>query len=262
MPRYRITIEYDGTRYSGWQVQRGVRTVQGALIEAARRGFGDVGEVTGSGRTDAGVHALAQVAHIDLRGTMPNEKIAYALNDNLPHDVNVLAVRRVDSRFHARHDAVQRSYLYQISRRRTSFAKEYVWWVRDRLDVGAIRRCAIPLTGMHDYSSFTDQAADEGSTIVKVSDVSVGEFGPLIVIRIRGSHFLRKMVRRIVGAMVDVARGKAPNTLLSDALERPAQRVVNQTAPPSGLFLEAVAYAGERLPEPLSPAWAIGPLSM
>src|SRR5512144_2334338 len=136
MPRFKLTIEYAGTRYSGWQAQQNAKTVQGELHRAVREGLGAGRfETYGSGRTDAGVHALRQVAHLDLPAALPPDTIVARLNDSLPHDVNLLAAERVPPRFHARHSAIARSYLYQISRRRTAFAKPFVWWVREPLDV-------------------------------------------------------------------------------------------------------------------------------
>ena len=132
MPRYRLTLEYAGTRYSGWQIQKNARTVQGELHHALKAGFppGRL-ESYGAGRTDAGVHALGQVAHVDLAVESPPATLLARVNDALPHDINVLEAERVSPRFHARHSAVARSYLYQIARRRTAFAKPYVWWMRD-----------------------------------------------------------------------------------------------------------------------------------
>src|SRR5690349_22154976 len=129
--RFKLTIEYAGTRYSGWQIQKNARTVQGELARA----IADVAETAdfelyGSGRTDAGVHALAQVAHLDVHTTLPPATLRRRINDELPSDINVLDVTPVRHRFHARHDAVARSYVYQLSRRRTAFAKPFVWWVR------------------------------------------------------------------------------------------------------------------------------------
>ncbi|MGH9310012.1 MAG: tRNA pseudouridine(38-40) synthase TruA, partial [Vicinamibacterales bacterium] len=134
MPRFRLLIEYAGTRYSGWQIQKNARTVQGEIDRAIRaackpREF----ELYGSGRTDAGVHALAQVAHLDVDTTLPPETLRRRINDALPSDINVLRIERVRHRFHARHDAVARRYVYQIARRRTAFAKAYVWWVKEDL---------------------------------------------------------------------------------------------------------------------------------
>src|SRR5690242_17993140 len=134
MSRFRLTIEYAGTRYSGWQIQKNARTVQGEIDRAIRTAFGiSEFELYGSGRTDAGVHALAQVAHFDAPLTETPEVVRRQLNEELPADISVLRVERVRHRFHARHDAVARSYLYQISRRKTAFAKPFVWWVKDPL---------------------------------------------------------------------------------------------------------------------------------
>src|SRR5512132_2182537 len=139
MGRFRLDLEYVGTRYSGWQAQKNARTVQGALHDAVRA----VAERSdfdsyGSGRTDAGVHALQQVAHLDLETRLSPEALRRALNDALPADLDVLHAAKVTRQFHARHSAVARSYLYQIARRRTAFGKPLVWWIRDRLEVRAI----------------------------------------------------------------------------------------------------------------------------
>lgn len=124
MSRFKLIIEYDGTRYSGWQVQKNARTVQGEIIGAIKKVFkSDDFDFQGAGRTDAGVHALMQVAHLDIRTNLNEEKIRYALNDNLPADINILSVEKTSKNFHARKDAKYRSYLYIISKRRTAFAK-------------------------------------------------------------------------------------------------------------------------------------------
>ena len=169
MPRYRLTIEYAGTRYSGWQVQKNARTIQGELLRAVREATGAAAlDLQGSGRTDAGVHALQQVAHLDLPKAMSPEALRHQVNDALPADIHVLRVDPVPHRFHARHDAVSRSYLYQVARRRTAFAKSYVWWVKDALDVPAMREAAGVFVGMHDFQSFTDSNPDEISTRVQL----------------------------------------------------------------------------------------------
>jgi tRNA pseudouridine38-40 synthase len=208
MPRFKLVLEYAGTRYSGWQIQKNARTVQGEL----RRIVSEVTkkndfEIYGSGRTDAGVHALGQVAHLDVETRMAPESLRLAVNDLLPADIHVLALTRADPRFHARHDAVGRSYLYQISRRRTAFGKPYVWWIKDELSLPRIRAAARLFRGMHDFRSFTDQKVEDGSTKVLLEDVSVAESEALILIRIVGSHFLWKMVRRIVGVLAEAGRG-------------------------------------------------------
>ena len=134
MTKYRLTIEYDGTRFSGWQAQQNSKTVQGTILKAAEQVFGNVIEIQGAGRTDAGVHALAQVAHLSVQKELPLNKIQFGLNDLLPFDINILNVEKVHERFHARHSAVSRSYIYQISKRRTAFGKQFVWWIKDELN--------------------------------------------------------------------------------------------------------------------------------
>ena len=143
MPRFKVTLEYNGTRYSGWQIQTNARTVQGELVKAAREVTGrERFEIYGSGRTDAGVHALGQVAHLDVATTLTPGVLRLRLNDALPSDINVLRIDPVSHRFHARHDATGRGYLYQMARRRTAFAKPFVWWVREPLDVARMREGA------------------------------------------------------------------------------------------------------------------------
>src|SRR6185369_12871524 len=140
MPRFKLTLEYAGTRYSGWQIQKNARTVQGEVDRAVRSATSRTDfELYGSGRTDAGVHAVAQVAHLDVSTTLTAEILRRRLNDDLPADINVLAVERVSHRFHARHDAIARRYVYQIARRRTAFAKPFVWWVKEPLDLARMQ---------------------------------------------------------------------------------------------------------------------------
>ena len=255
MPRYKLTIEYAGTKYSGWQKQKNARTVQGELesaIGAATRE--NTFEFTGSGRTDAGVHAMRQVAHLDVRKPLPAETLRRGINDNLAADIHVLAVDSVPHRFHARHGAIARSYLYQVSRRRSAFAKPFVWWVKDPLDLDRMQQAATRFTGMHDFQAFSDDDPDEKSTDVLIEDVTLAEDGDLILIRIGGSHFIWKMVRRMVGVLVEIGKGDldpaAVQTLLRGRSDLPAKL----TAPASGLFLERVFYQGDQRQWPLLPA--------
>jgi tRNA pseudouridine38-40 synthase len=267
VPRFKLTIEYAGTRYSGWQIQKNARTIAGEIDRAVRSvtGRNDF-ELYGSGRTDAGVHAVAQVAHLDVSTNLPPDSLIRRLNDELPADISVLAIAQVPRRFHARHDAVARRYLYQIARRRTAFAKNYVWWVKDPIDATRMRNAAKPLVGMRDFRSFAaadgphaaarrrheDDERDERppSTLVLVDRIDIVEDGDLVLVSIEGSHFLWKMVRRIVGVLVEVGRGAlAPDTVaafLAEGSTAPA----TLTAPPSGLFLERVYYKGDARGEP------------
>jgi tRNA pseudouridine38-40 synthase len=243
MPTWKLTLEYDGTRYRGWQSQKNTdRTVQGALQRAARELFEEEVSVGGSGRTDAGVHALAQVAHLKARKTLPEKEIAFGLNDRLPFDVNVLEVSPAAARFHARHDATSRTYLYRISRRRTAFDKRLVWWVKDRLNFSAMSRAAPLLAGRHDFSSFCENAAGQESTIVVVASSDLLDWEHEIHYRVTASHFLWKMVRRLVGTLVEVGRGNLDAADVEKLLKERSTDPAKWTAPPSGLFLEKVTY--------------------
>jgi tRNA pseudouridine38-40 synthase len=248
MPRYKLTIEYAGTRYSGWQIQKNARTVQGELVRALETAVGGPVETYGSGRTDAGVHAIGQVAHADVARELPPATLVGRANDALPHDINILTAERVPPRFHARHSAVARSYLYQISTRRSAFAKPFVWWVRDPLDVDAMRAAAEPLVGFGDFRSFTDDDPEEKSTKVQVSSIGIELHGALLLIRIEGSHFLWKMVRRLVGVLAAVGHGEIEARDVASWLTRDSNVPAQLTAPASGLFLEHVSYDDRPLP--------------
>jgi tRNA pseudouridine38-40 synthase len=256
--RLKLTIEYAGTRYSGWQIQRNARTVQGELERAIRevthvKQF----ELYGSGRTDAGVHALAQVAHLDIDTTPPAETLRRRVNDALPSDINILRVDKVRHRFHARHDAVARSYIYQIARRRTAFAKAFVWWVKDDLDADAMRRTASGFVGMHDFRTFSDDDPDHKSTQVLVESFDVHEDGDLLVLHIEASHFLWKMVRRLVGVLVEVGRGALSRDEAVALLAMSSSLPARVTAPASGLFLERVYYPDDPRDLPVQAASVI-----
>ena len=270
MPRYKLTLEYAGTRYSGWQKQKNARTVQGEIERA-------IGELTrdktfefyGSGRTDAGVHALRQVAHLDLRKPLPAETIRRGINDSLPADIHILAVDTVPHRFHARHSAVARSYVYQVSRRRSAFAKPFVWWVREPLDVARMTAAAARLTGMHDFQAFSDDDPDEKSTDVLVEEVTVAEHGDLVLVRV-GRLALHLEDGAAHGRCArEIGKGGMPveqiDSLLAAGTPRkglPAPKgptPAELTAPASGLFLERVFYEGDGRQWPLRPAVPVLP---
>ena len=247
--RYKLTLEYAGTRYSGWQRQTNARTVQGELETAIAEATGTRDfEFQGAGRTDAGVHALMQVAHLDARTTLPPETLHRRINDLLPSDIHVIALVRAAHRFHARHAATARSYLYQVSRRRTAFAKPFVWWVKEPLDIARMQEAAAHFSGMHDFRAFSDDDPEEKSTSVLIDEVTIGEDGALVLIRVTGSHFLWKMVRRMAGVMVEIGRGALAVSSVDEFLRRPSGVPARLTAPASGLFLERVFYEGDPPP--------------
>jgi len=259
--RFKLTIEYAGTRYSGWQIQKNARTIQGEIERAVREatGAGDI-ELYGSGRTDAGVHAMAQVAHLDIQTTIAPELLRRRINDALPADINILRAETVRHKFHARHDAKARSYLYNVARRRTAFAKPFVWWVKDDLDVEKMRAAAAHFVGFHDFQSFSDDDPDEKSTQVLVDALDIYADGDLIVLHVEGSHFIWKMVRRLVGVLVEVGRGEMTSVEAAAMLTERSQLPARLTAPASGLFLERVYYAGDRRDTDVHPPVAVASL--
>jgi tRNA pseudouridine38-40 synthase len=280
MPRFKLTIEYAGTRYSGWQKQKNARTVQGEIERAIGEFTRDTSfEFQGSGRTDTGVHALRQVAHLDVRKASPAESLRRGINDGLPADIHILSVDSVPHRFHARHAAVARSYLYQISRRRSALAKPFVWWVREPLDLARMRAAAAAFSGMHDFQSFSDDDPEDKSTEVLVDEVALAEDGDLILIRVAGSHFIWKMVRRMVGVLAEIGKGAMPVEaieMLLGAADKPqglsphdggepktlspkSPTPAELTAPASGLFLERVFYEGDPRQLPLRAALGVPP---
>lgn len=245
--RFILYIEYEGTRYAGWQVQKNARTIQGELFTACEKLFGTkTFELYGSGRTDSGVHAIEQVAHLEVITQIPLLNLKYKLNDALPADINILAVKKAHPQFHARHDAVARSYVYFISRRRTAFGKPFVWWIKDELNEAKMQEAARLLEGFHDFRAYTNDDPEEKSTQVDLKFIDLYEIGDLIAVHILGSHFLWNMVRRIVGALAEVGRGHLkPHEVL--AMLEGSKELNKFTAPPSGLFLEKVYYEGEEI---------------
>lgn len=253
MPTWKLEIEYEGTRYRGWQIQHNAKTIQGELQDVTRQLFASKFELFGAGRTDAGVHALRQIAHLrvdELTANVTPRQIQHGFNDLLPHDINVLKVSNAPDDFHARKDAIARYYLYQISTRRTAFGKNLVWWVKDRLDEKAMAEAAKILVGKHDFYSFCElEDGKKQSTIVKVEQAEVFTDGDLILFRIGASHFLWKMVRRIVGMLAEVGRGNLDYAGFDRLLKFKSDVPAKFTAPPSGLFLEKVLYKGDKPPD-------------
>jgi len=263
MPTYRLTLEYEGTRYRGWQEQQNARSVAGELRRAIVEAGGEVRELGGSGRTDAGVHALAQTAHLRLARAVDPEGFRRAINDRLPADIHLLAMAAAADNFHSRHGALSRSYLYQVSRRRTALAKRFVWWVKSPLDAGRMAAAAALLPGRHDFRLFCERPTEQTSTLVEVARAELAEAGALILVRLVASHFLWKMVRRLVGALVRLGSGELDPAVFAALLAGESSRAspgspAEWTAPPSGLFLERVLYPGDPSLPQLAPAVPVG----
>ena len=259
MPRFKLLIEYAGTKYSGWQIQKNARTVAGeidrAIHDATRR---KEFELYGAGRTDAGVHALGQVAHLELYTDLQPELLRRKINDELPADIHIRSIAKAPHKFHARYDAIERNYVYQISTRRTAFGKPFVWWIREPLSIVGMREAAGAFVGMQNFEAFTADDADDKSTKVLVDAVEIEQAGALILIRVRGSHFLWKMVRRMVGVLAAVGRGEIAAAKAAQFFEAEPKAGAKATAaalaaPAAGLFLEYVRYKGDPPVGPLRP---------
>jgi tRNA pseudouridine38-40 synthase len=245
--RFKLVLEYDGSRYSGWQQQADARTIQGSLLQAATQLYGQEVDIQGNGRTDGGVHALRFVAHLEARTQEPPGTICLRLNELLPRDINILEVQRAGDRFHARHNCIGRSYLYQIARRRSAFCHRYVWQIAEPLKIRPMREAAALLTGMHDFTSFTDrQVVKKKSPLVMVNKVQIAETDDLILIRLVASHFLWKMVRRITGVLTAVGRQELSPEKVAGFLAEPVN-LNKYTAPAQGLFFERAFYNQDEL---------------
>jgi pseudouridylate synthase I len=256
MARFKLTVEYDGTKFRGWQYQPNQPTIMGRIMEACSIVFNtNKFELYGAGRTDAGVHAIAQVAHLEVNTQLPTRIIKFQLNDQLPSAINILHVEKVDTRFHARHDAVARSYVYQIATRRTAFGKNNCWWIKDKLNIAAMYEAAEVLHGFNDYASFGSSEDEDASTKVDIHWVRIYEVESSIIIHIVGSHFLWKMVRRMVGVLVEVGRGNLVIDQVKGMLTTYSSIPAKLTAPPSGLYLERVYYPDDIIAE--DPIWIL-----
>jgi tRNA pseudouridine38-40 synthase len=261
---YRLLIEYDGSRFQGWQKQgprqtaQGVRTVSGALERVLQEAGLQVLSLGGSGRTDAGVHALGQVAHLRLApGSKATPRdIQMVLDQGLPADVAVRSVLPCSPRFHARHEALSRSYMYQISLRRSAFAKPYVWWVKGRLDLRELQAAWSAFQGNWDMTSFADLEPGEDPRC-QILGAEFAQSGDLVLLRATAGHFLRRQVRRMVGAAVLCAQGRERSERLAQDLRLPSGDAGlfwgAHAAPASGLFLERVQYPGDPEPGPVQP---------
>jgi len=246
MQRFKITIEYDGRPFFGWQRQDGQPTIQQALEEAAAKiNDGAPVLVQGAGRTDRGVHATGQVAHFDLSTTRPLRKIADALNFHLrPDPVSVLAAEEVAPDWSARFNATHRAYRYVIVNRRANLTidRGLAWRVPFKLDAGAMDRAAKSLIGQHDFSTFRDAECQAKSPVRSLDRIDVARFGDGIEITVEARSFLHRQVRSFVGSLVEVGRGARGEDWIEEILIARDRTACGPVAPADGLFLERVEY--------------------
>lgn len=245
MPRYKLTIEYDGTEFFGWQMQAVHTTVQGVLEAAMRTLHGVEIIVHGAGRTDTGVHALGQIAHVDLPKDWDPFVLRNAINGNVrPHRVSVLDVEEVSEDFHARFSAVKRSYLFRILNRRAPPALDHnrVWHVPVELNADAMHEGAQHLLGEHDFTTFRAADCQAQSPVKTLDRFDVSRYGEEIEIHAEARSFLHHQVRSMVGSLKFVGEGKWPPLKMRKALEAKDRSACGVVAPPQGLYLVSVGY--------------------
>lgn len=245
MQRFKLTLEYDGTFFVGWQRQHALPSVQGMLEECFSDFLNEPITVWGSGRTDAGVHATGQVAHVDLPKPYTPFAVQGAINKRLHHiPITILAVEEVSSDFHARFSAISRSYEYKILNQRAAPALERnrMWWVIRSLSVEAMAEAATYLLGHHDFSSFRNSQCQASSPLKTLDELSIERRGDLIVVKARARSFLHNQVRNMVGTLKHVGEGSWSPQKVKEILEAKDRRCAGPTAPACGLYLTAVRF--------------------
>ncbi|RLB05929.1 MAG: tRNA pseudouridine(38-40) synthase TruA [Deltaproteobacteria bacterium] len=245
MRNVKLTIEYDGTAYHGWQIQPGLRTIQGVMKEKIAQITQEEVNLIGAGRTDAGVHALGQVANFRTSSKINPFSLQRGLNSLLPPDIVIRDVQEAEEGFHARFSARSKVYEYHILNQPYPSAiwRNFAWFVPFELDLSSMRRCAEILIGTHDFSSFRAAGDESRHSIREVLRLEIERRGDsLIVVAIEANAFLREMVRSIVGTLVDVGRGKTSPTEFEEIFRARDRRLAGMTAPAHGLFLKEVKY--------------------
>ncbi|MEX0610113.1 MAG: tRNA pseudouridine(38-40) synthase TruA [Balneolaceae bacterium] len=242
MQKYKLTIEYDGTNFSGWQIQPEAVTVEKVLEDAFQQILQQRIDLIGQGRTDAGVHARGQVAHVELPDEVDQQKLMYGVNGIIGDEVQVTKMEKVEAGFHARFDALSREYEYTITQRPMPLMNRYSWQLRNEINIQKLEECSQLLNGEFDFAGFSKFNEDNFTTLceIQLSEIEIG--GEVIIFRIRANRFLRNMVRRLVGTMVKVAEGKLSVLEFQDILENPETKTHAFTAPAKGLVLEKIFY--------------------
>lgn len=244
MKRILIVIEYDGTNYCGWQKQPNVKTIQGEIEDAIFRAIGENTEVYGSGRTDAGVHAIHQTAHFDLLAPVPTFKIKDILNNVLPGDIVIKSAEEVDEEFHARFSIKKKCYLYKIfnSEEKNAFLSNRMAWIKKQLDLNKMEEASRLLIGEHDFKGYCSANTCATSFVRTIFDINIERKNDFIYVEVCGNGFLYNMVRIIVGTLVDYALGKITFKDIQDALENGNRAKSGQTMPACGLYLKDTIY--------------------
>ncbi|MBD3217528.1 MAG: tRNA pseudouridine(38-40) synthase TruA [candidate division Zixibacteria bacterium] len=246
MYNYKITIEYDGSAFNGWQVQPGLRTVQGEIEKAVIEVSGRKSNVICAGRTDSGVHAFGQVANFKSRIDWGEESVRKALNRVLPDDIVLLDCEEVDSGFNARFDAIARYYEYRIFNARSSIRRNFCWQYPAKINFACLKRLSAKLLGEHDFKSFCVRKSQKKSNLCTVTKSHWTKRGKEYNFQIIANRFLHGMVRSLVGTMIKISAGFQDEEVFEELLERPKRSEKVFTAPPNGLYLMKVEYDLEK----------------
>lgn len=245
MKNYKITIQYDGTRYKGWQVQKSTdMTIQGKIQDVLSQMVGQEIEVIGSGRTDAGVHAYGQIANFHIPNHFSANEILKYLNHYLPMDIAVLDIEEVEERFHARYHAISKTYVYRIHRSEIPnvFERKFMYTYTEDLDIQAMKKAAEFLIGTHDFMAFCGNKKMKKSTIRTINAINIVEKGNELYISYTGDGFLQNMIRIMTGTLIEVGNGSKSYLEIPKILEGKDRQKAGYTVPPEGLILEKVYY--------------------
>ena len=245
MKNYRMKIQYDGTRYRGWQRQSGREdTIQGKIENVLSRLYGAPVGIDGAGRTDAGVHAQCQVANVRIDVVWSPEELREKLNEYLPEDIRILEVAEAGERFHSRLNATAKVYEYHLLKKDcfNVFARKYSWQMKEVLDVQRMETAAEYLTGQHDFRGFCAKAPKKKSTVRRIDHVDIRETEDSIYLRFEGNGFLYNMVRILTGTLVEIGAGKREPENIHEILEKGSRALAGETAPAQGLTLLSVRY--------------------
>ncbi len=239
-----LILEFDGTDFFGWQYQPGQRTVQGVLEETLRKMLNEKIKVRGSGRTDAGVHALGMPANFRTRHSIPTEGLVKGLNSLLPRDIRAISARDVPYEFCARRWARGKRYRYQIwnAPQPSALERNRSWWIPEPLDVEAMNRASRALLGRHDFSAFRASGCSANHPIRELREIAIYREGPKVILEFEGTAFLRHMVRNLVGSLIEVGKKNRPEEWIARVLESKNRKEAGVTAPPQGLYLLYVNY--------------------
>ena len=241
---YKLTIRYDGTRYSGWEHKTGRDTVQGRLMQVFEKMTGEPVTVIGAGRTDAGVHALSMVANVHLNCSMGAKEVKSYANRYLPEDIALTGIKEVSQRFHARYNAVGKTYCYTLwdGNEKPVFNRKYVWVLESRLDVSAMQAAAEYMKGTHDFGGFCKNPQKKKSTVRTIDQISVQREKDTVKIVVHGDGFLHHMVRIITGTLVEIGMGRMEPEKIRDVLDTGDRSLAGPTAPALGLCLMEIDY--------------------